>query len=149
MHSSRAQGTPKWGQDCFTLAAIHGYGRHPPLVHQGKKNKQLETSSSSFIRNASLSGSCRAQPVYQICLTVLAIHDHSGDWPSRCIQKIWGQISCSSQEQPLLGRTIDKSCPGAGVNEELKDKWWLDQRTRKDWKTETDLAALYASMCSD
>ena len=45
--------------------------------------------------------------------------------------------------------TVPSLHPGAGVNEKPKDKWWFDERTWNDWKTTSDLAALYASMCRD
>ena len=43
----------------FTVAAIPRYGKNHPHVHKGKTNQQLETSSSSSVRNASLSSYCK------------------------------------------------------------------------------------------
>ena len=45
--------------------------------------------------------------------------------------------------------TLPSHHPGAGVNEKPKDKWWFDKRTWNDWKTTSDLAALYDSVCRD
>ena len=45
----------------FTVAATPRYGRHPPHGHKGRTKRQLETSSSSSVRNASLSSCCRAR----------------------------------------------------------------------------------------
>ena len=44
----------------FTVAAIPRYGRNHPHFHKDKTNQQLETSSSSSVRNASLSSYCKA-----------------------------------------------------------------------------------------
>ena len=126
--SSRA-GRPHEGHPhCFTVAAIRRHGRHTMFI------KQLETSSSSSVRNASLSSYCRAWFVYEVCPIVLVIHEHSWEWSSRCIQKIWSRISRSSKRQPLMGRTINGCCHRAGVNEKPKDKWWFDERTWNGWK---------------
>ena len=45
------------------------------------------------------------------------------------MQKIRSMISRCPRKQPLMDRTINRSCHRAGINEKPEDKWWFDERT--------------------